>query len=234
MRNIDLIFNISRNSFYTDDTGSPQKLPNLYFYGLSSKQNFKLVKPSGNLFTIGVSFKPTGLFPILGIPIVEFKNKIINLSDLVPKLSHQWFEQILNANTLHDKLKSIEAGLLNLLDSNQNNEGFSKVFDAFKMQSTSTNLDQFCKNINISKRTLERNFNVQVGMNPKTYLRLNRFQNTLNQALYTKYDRLGDLAFDNHYFDQMHFIRDFKSFAGETPSQFLNNKSSLKAISFFQ
>jgi hypothetical protein len=115
MRNIDLIFNISRNSFYTDDTGSPQKLPNLYFYGLSSKQNFKLVKPSGNLFTIGVSFKPTGLFPILGIPIVEFKNKIINLSDLVPKLSHQWFEQILNANTLHDKLKSIEAGLLNFL-----------------------------------------------------------------------------------------------------------------------
>ena len=56
---------------------------------------------------------------------------------------------------------------------------------------------------------------------------LNRFQNTLNQLFHNDYSKLSDIAYGNDYYDQMHFIRDFKRFAGNTPKSFVHHNNSM-------
>lgn len=58
-----------------------------------------------------------------------------------------------------------------------------------------------------------------VGLSASTYCSLNRFHRSLNQLLRTDYTKLSDLAVDNDFFDQTHFTKEFKRFAGNTPEQ---------------
>jgi AraC-like DNA-binding protein len=73
-------------------------------------------------------------------------------------------------------------------------------------------------------------FNKYVGVTASTFGTLNRFHGTLNQLLYSDFSKLSDLAYDNGYFDQMHFIKDFKRFAGDTPRRFVSRKNSILQI----
>ena len=79
-------------------------------------------------------------------------------------------------------------------------------------------------------RSLERMYNKYVGVPANTYGTLNRFHVSMNRLLYSDYDKLSDLAFDNGYFDQMHFIRYFKRFAGNTPGNFVKQNDSILQI----
>ncbi|MEM9983080.1 MAG: helix-turn-helix transcriptional regulator, partial [Bacteroidota bacterium] len=74
--------------------------------------------------------------------------------------------------------------------------------------------------LRISERTFERKFKSYVGVSPKLFTRICRFQSSLKQLRAGKYQKLSDIAFDNGYSDQSHFIRDFKRFSGHLPLQY--------------
>ncbi len=81
---------------------------------------------------------------------------------------------------------------------------------------------------NLSTRQLERKFNELAGFSPKMYTRIMRFQSALKQ-----YDRdagrtLTDIAYDCGYYDQSHFIRDFKSFSGYHPGIYFKGNAEGK------
>jgi AraC-like DNA-binding protein len=72
----------------------------------------------------------------------------------------------------------------------------------------------------LSERTLERKFKESVGISPKLFSRIIRFQETMNQLRKNDYDKLSDIAYGSDYFDQSHFIRVFKEFTGFSPLEF--------------
>ena len=74
-------------------------------------------------------------------------------------------------------------------------------------------------------------FNRYVGTSPKGYLRLSRFQSTLNHLLKADQVPLTRLAQDLDFYDQPHFIRDFKAFTGASPSRFLREKKAIIQLS---
>jgi AraC-like DNA-binding protein len=69
----------------------------------------------------------------------------------------------------------------------------------------------------LSERTLERRFKQSIGISAKLFSRICRFQESLNQLRKNKYDKLSDIAYENGYADQSHFIRSFKEFTGVSP-----------------
>jgi AraC-like DNA-binding protein len=73
-------------------------------------------------------------------------------------------------------------------------------------------------------------YNKYLGVPATTFGKLNRFHNSMNQLLSNDFSKLSDLAFDNGYFDQMHFIRDFKRFTGDTPKNFIRQNNSILQI----
>jgi AraC-like DNA-binding protein len=74
--------------------------------------------------------------------------------------------------------------------------------------------------LQVSERTLERRFQEGIGLSPMLFARICRFQASLNQLRSQSYDKLSDIAFEQEYADQSHFIRNFKEFTGLTPFQF--------------
>nr|ELA7361934.1 helix-turn-helix transcriptional regulator [Elizabethkingia anophelis] len=68
---------------------------------------------------------------------------------------------------------------------------------------------------------LERYFKQHIGISPNLYTRINRFQLALENIRQTQFDKLTDIAYQCNYYDQSHFIREFKEFSGTSPKRFL-------------
>jgi AraC-like DNA-binding protein len=86
-----------------------------------------------------------------------------------------------------------------------------------------------------SRRYLTERFRRQVGVTPKTYARLLRFERTLELLRGRARDApLGGIAATVGYYDQAHFDREFRSFAGCTPTEFLRESDPSPTVSFVQ
>lgn len=77
------------------------------------------------------------------------------------------------------------------------------------------------KKLYIAERTFERQFTERIGVSPKQFARIIQFNSTLHQLTEKQNDRLTDIAFNNGFADQSHFIRTFKKYTGSTPLEFL-------------
>ncbi|MEX0362515.1 MAG: helix-turn-helix domain-containing protein, partial [Allomuricauda sp.] len=84
------------------------------------------------------------------------------------------------------------------------------------------------------RRQLERKFAKQVGISPKQLGKVIRLQSALKMLLNKEEDKLTTIAYENAYFDQAHFIKDFKEFTGTNPSEFLGNENMALSTLFYK
>ncbi len=81
-------------------------------------------------------------------------------------------------------------------------------------------LKELRENLHVTERTLERQFVEQIGIAPKQFIKIIQFNTSLRQLSEEEYTKLSDIAYENEYADQSHFIRMFKKFTGKTPLEF--------------
>jgi len=75
--------------------------------------------------------------------------------------------------------------------------------------------------LNLSERSLQRKFEQYVGIPPRLFSKISQFQAALAQLTSRKFFKLSDIAYDNGYADQSHFIRGFKKFTGLSPNAYI-------------
>jgi AraC-like DNA-binding protein len=230
-RNINLRFNLSDTPHYLHKNGSDLLLENVFFSGLQDHFPDASIKLSGDVHLLGVCFKPDGFFPFSGIPVCEFKNQLIGAEDAGFRLSNPMINKLREAPDTFSRLEILESELLvRCVHTEPVPEKFRQVFRILENPENSSLLSDFCQQNHIDMRQLERLYNKYVGISAKAFFTLNRFHKSLNQLLHSEYNKFSDLAFDNDYFDQMHFIRDFKRFAGNTPKKFVKQGNSILQI----
>jgi transcriptional regulator GlxA family with amidase domain len=88
------------------------------------------------------------------------------------------------------------------------------------------------RELRISERTLGRRFERNIGLVPKSFSSILRFQTALNHLDAGSFDSLSGLAFDLGYADQSHFNRSFKLYTGKTPLEYLSKHPTLAAATF--
>ena len=84
------------------------------------------------------------------------------------------------------------------------------------------------------RRQLERHFKKQIGISPKQLGKVIRLQTSLQMMVNQKAETLTDIAYENEYFDQNHFIKDFKEFVGITPKEFSGNENMALSTLFYK
>jgi AraC-like DNA-binding protein len=171
---------------------------------------------------IGVSFRPGGAVPFLRLPSDELHNQHVNLEDLWGRLARDLQERSLAARTPREKLRVVEVALL---------ENAAGMFDGqpvveyavgnFLAQPAIARIAQVAGKTGFSTRRFITLFKQHVGMTPKLFCRVRRFQKVLRQITSGKPVNWTAVALDSGYFDQAHFIHDFRAFAGINPSKYL-------------
>jgi AraC-like DNA-binding protein len=139
--------------------------------------------------------------------------------------------QILNANSTSERIKIIETFLLKKLAD-------KRIIDKIVISTIETifntngqfSVNEFSKSNNINRRQLARKFSSAIGLSPKQLAKTIRIQATLKVLLNDQITSLTDLAYENEYFDQAHFIKEFKEFTGLTPKEFFGDDLKMSLI----
>lgn len=125
-------------------------------------------------------------------------------------------ERIFELNDFSKRAEELEILLLKKL----NNSTSDKMKEALNLinQNNMISVDELSKNLKISEATLFRLFKNNLGQNPKSYLKTLRFRNVLNDLSQSNHS-LTTVAYQNQFYDQAHFIKDFKMFSGFSPKK---------------
>ena len=229
-KNINIRFNLNDTPHFVDYGNGLNRLEPVYFTGLQNQFINAHLKVNGNVHILGICFEPDGIYPFLKIPVSEFRNQMLGTSEIGFKIAEKISDRLSETHDTESKLSVLERELLLLLDdSNLIPERFRKVFYELKKENNMS-ISCFCQQNNLNIRKLERMYGKYVGLSANSYQTLNRFHGSLNQLLATDFSKLSDLAYDHGYFDQMHFIKEFKRFTGNTPRNFINQGNSILQI----
>ena len=177
-----------------------------------------------------VNFKPGGFFKIFRIPVHYFNNRSRDAEEFLGE-SFSEVTRKLRATHLSEKIELTDSFLLNQLKRQKKTD--RNIDEAIRL------IEKFSGNISLrelelatftTKRTLERHFLEQVGFYPKTFSRLVRFAGVircLESNLNVKWRQLAD-AFG--YYDQSHFINEFKLLTGGLPQDYFSLKTEFEKI----
>jgi AraC-like DNA-binding protein len=208
--------------------------PNAMVMGQRTK-SFDIL-PSGNVDTFAICFYPIGFANFVKMPLENLVDKETPISELFGQVEADILEQqMIKATDTRQRIDIIEAFLLKILSEKNtiSNIVKSTVDILLKTNGTTPINDILIDDIS-KRRQLERHFRKQIGISPKQLSKAIRLQATLNLLLNKKSETLTDIAYENDYFDQNHFIKDFKDLVGVTPKEYLNNKHMALSALFYK
>jgi AraC-like DNA-binding protein len=203
-----------------------KQLPGIYLYGQHLKASE--LTYSGKISVMGINFQPYSLRSVFGIDANELANTGIDLTSIHAKQSIGLSEQLVNEETVEGRIKMLSNYLLYQHQHNirQTDETVKYAIALITQSKGKLPLKELQQKLQISERGLERRFSQAIGISPKLFSRIVRFQETLDQLRTNNYDKLSDIAYENDYFDQSYFIRVFKEFTGFSPLEFKKNMQS--------
>jgi AraC-like DNA-binding protein len=189
------------------------------------------VEPAGETGTFFVCFHPDGFLPFATIPIKEMENTVVPLEKLFGKDGQDIEQKILNAGTTSERISLIETFLFNRLTDTETVDHIVKsTVETILTANGQLSVDELSRQTNINRRQLVRKFSTAIGLSPKQLSKTIRLQATLKTLLARKNVSLTDMAYEGKYYDQAHFIKDFKEFTGLTPKEFYGDHLKMSLI----
>jgi AraC-like DNA-binding protein len=169
---------------------------------------------------VGVGFRPGGTWPFFDPAQDELQNQHVSLRDLWGPAGDTLRERILAASTPRDKLLLLEAELLaRAIRPLQRRAEVDFAIARLTQAPHDYTIAMLSEHVGLSPRRFTRLFTLEVGLTPKLYARVQRFQRVLDCMLAPQARDWTEVAQDCGYFDQSHLIRDCRSLSGFTPTE---------------
>ena len=222
-----LIVNLKEDQTRLYDPDFPQRCATTSGSVLSGVQSrFQVIDSAEQEYVAGVAFKPGGTVPFMRVPAHETRDAEIPLDTLWGRHRTAILrEHLLEADGVDAKLDVLEAALRDVWTPPGLHPAVSFALTVFDRAPTTTKIAAVSDSIGLSaKRFIER-FKIEVGLTPKRYCRIRRFQRALTLTNRGHSVDWPQVALDCGYFDQAHFINDFRSFAGLTPTGYLSART---------
>ena len=217
---IDLRDDLSRTRAGKDDVDLPSLRGGAI---IGAQSEARVINASEPTAVIGAHFRPGGAFPFLRPPAGEFHGAVVSFDEVWSRRAHDLRERLLEDPRPAVRFRLLERFLLDQITRPLPRHpavAFAlKEFQA-NVPGLST-VSEVVDRVGLSQRRFIEVFRDQVGLTPKVYYRLRRFQQALRRLESSHRDGLAGLALDCGYYDQAHFNHEFKAFSGLSPTTFL-------------
>jgi len=171
---------------------------------------------------MGIQFRPGGAFPFLRMPAPEVEGLPVPLEDVWGGRSAPIREQLLAARNVEAMFAVLEQNLTaQLVRPPELHPAVSYAVRRFcACGSGGESVAEITERVGLSSRRFIELFHRQVGLTPKTFSRVRRFQRVLKAVHRKREIDWARVAAENGYYDQAHFIHDFHGFSGFTPTAY--------------
>ena len=224
---VELVINLREDRIRIYDSHHPERfhtIPGCVVSGPRSE--FFVIDTEGEGATMGVHFKPGGSFPFFGMPPSELNNQSVALESLWGAESNRLRERLHQAKTADEKFRVLELGLLEQLAKPlQRHPAVGFALQQFAGPRQPPPVSRVVEQVGFSQRRFIQLFSDEVGLTPKLFCRVSRFQQVIQMAHARDALDWAQVALDCGYYDQSHFNHDFQSFAGITPSAYLERRT---------
>ncbi|MBK9270301.1 MAG: AraC family transcriptional regulator [Saprospiraceae bacterium] len=221
--NVTLIIDLTDDPKYIyDDVLLTEKqiCRNAWFSGI---RNQYITIPSGKeseMFI--VNFKKGKAYPFVKAPMDQWTNIVEDASYALSGDILDLRDILRETSEISKKFLLSEAFFLNQFQSKLKENPFVDFTVNRILQSPhQTTIQQISKKVGFSQKHLIKMFKEHVGLTPKAFLKVIRFQKVIREIEQKQPINWTDIALQSGYYDQAHFIQDFKLFSGFTPSQYL-------------
>jgi AraC-like DNA-binding protein len=174
---------------------------------------------------MGARFTPAGPMTILGLPAAELANEVVDLDLLLGPSVERLRQQLVDALSVEDRFRTLER----FFRERMNGKAFTRPEVSHTLgrlfgSGGRARVRTLAAETGVSQKHLIHLFREQVGLPPKRYARIVRFNSLLRRMAPDARPDWADLAAMHGFYDQAHFVRDFREFTGTTPTDFLRTR----------
>lgn len=222
---ISLVFHFGTPPLMIHPVRNP--LPPYFLTPILSRSNCMQVNKSNDTFI--VTCKPTVLSKILQLNLLPGPQIYTPLPEAL--FSPLW-SRLRQSESTEERIECFAAFLEELYPGTYHPDTIDCIYEKIITSAGSEPLSDLLKEYSLSERTLQRQFQKRVGITPKKLMRIVRINRIWERIKSRESIDYQDIIFEGNYFDQTHFIKDFKDITGETPDVFFKRDLSyVKALS---
>jgi AraC-like DNA-binding protein len=215
-----LIINLKEDQtrMYTGKAGGLHcdVLPGSVLSGVASR--FQIIDTDEQEYVAGVSFRPGGTIGFFAPPASHLRDADVPLEALWgARATARLRDQLLSAPHPAAALNALETALHSAMRPQTPHPAVAFSLEQFSAQPSMVRIAAVASAIGLSHKRFVERFKLEVGVAPKRYCRILRFQRAVARAHRMEQDDWCQLALECGYFDQAHFVHDFQAFAGLAP-----------------
>lgn len=213
---VQLLVNLDEDEFRTYDgpDGAVRRIRGAAVQGPHSRPSIIDTEQQRRIVVIG--FRDGGIAPFLPLPLGELGDQLVELADLWGGAAGVLRERLLAAPDREAALRVVESTLLEQV-TDVPDRGMAVAASALE---DGVPVGEVTDRLGLTSKRLLRRFCDQVGLPPKRFARVRRFQRALAAIPHDRPVDWAELATSCGYFDQSHLIRDFHEFAGVSPTAY--------------
>jgi AraC-like DNA-binding protein len=199
----------------------------LSIVGSSAYRPFNL-HLSGGVESFAIFFQPLAFWQLFRLPTSSLVNQDFDGYAVLGAEGHRLWNRMAEAATFAERVKVAEAYLLRkALNAERNTSIMNAALSMFRANGA-VRLNDVASQLSLGLRQFERNFLSEIGLSPKLFSRIARFQTALETRIRRQDIPWANLANELGYHDQMHMIKDFQKLSGLTPESLLSRIGDLR------
>jgi len=186
---------------------------------------FAVIDTASQASTVGVHFKAGGAQPFLGVSAGEMRDANVPLDALWGTKATELRDRLLEAQTPEVRFGVLKRALLvQVTRPLTHHPAVAFALREFQGMTRTRTVKEVSKRTGLSQRRFIQLFREEVGLTPKLFCRIRRFQEVIRLVGSERHVEWAELALRCGYFDQAHFVHDFRAFSGTTPTNYLAHR----------
>jgi len=213
-----------RDPYKTTFADSSSAIQERSFVVAQMKQ-FMEIQAQGRTGFVAVRFSARGAYRFMNLPMKELANRETGLREIWKNLAGELEERISDAGTMEQRLAIVQEVLLRqLMKSEREDAAIHFCLDEIQQAKGQISMEELAFRTGLSNRQLLRRFSQTIGLSPKEFARITKFLFSLRELKRAPGQSLTEIAYACGYYDQAHFIHDFREFSGQTPGEYRSPK----------